>query len=197
VRSGLRKAQARRRRSSPTRSSTPFWPSNRRGHAQIGFSCRMKPCGPRRAASSRLRAQLPFQAVKGAGFAYGGPTSIVTSRCCVSSMLRGSPAYAVAVDPHCDVFAGFGFAPATSSCLSGWPQMSKKLPSVNVLKVRRLDVHDAVGRVRVQPVEALTDQRPADVVGDRDRFAVIEDRDVLVDVQHRAFHLLAVNAVDG
>ena len=36
--------------------------------------------------------QLPFQAVNGAGFAYGGPTSIVTSRCCVSSIARGLPA---------------------------------------------------------------------------------------------------------
>ena len=40
-------------------------------------------------------------------------------------------------------------------------------------------------------------QRTADILGDADRFPVIEDREVLMDVKHVAFHLIAADAGDG
>ena len=75
--------------------------------------------------------------------------------------------------------------------------MSKKLPSVNVREVRRFDVHDAVGRVRVGSSRG-TDRLSGrtDVVGDRDRLAVIAHVEVLVDVQHRALSSARSNPVN-
>src|SRR5579862_9429737 len=60
--------------------------------------------------------------------------------------------------------------------------------------LRRLDVDDAVGRVRVQPVDApLRDGLP-DVRRDEHRPAVVEDQQVLVDVNPLALLRVAGNA---
>ena len=62
--------------------------------------------------------------------------------------------------------------------------------------LRRFNVDDAVRRVRVQPIEALTRRHLSDVRRDSHILAAIDDHEVLVDVHARALHRIARNAID-
>jgi branched-chain amino acid transport system ATP-binding protein len=62
---------------------------------------------------------------------------------------------------------------------------------------RRLDVNQPVGRMRVQPVEAPSGQRPPDVARNRDGLAAVEQRQVLMDVERDPLGSVAVDAVHG
>jgi hypothetical protein len=63
--------------------------------------------------------------------------------------------------------------------------------------LRRLYVNDSIGRVGVNPVQAMACGLLTDVGGNRDWFAVIEEDQMLVDVNPLAFHRVAGDAGDG
>src|SRR5579875_1065879 len=73
----------------------------------------------------------------------------------------------------------------------------EELPERERAHDRRLDVDDAVGGVRVQPIQAAGDGHDADLRGHLHAAPAVEDLQMRVDVLDDAFLALAVNAVDG
>ncbi len=130
------------------------------------------------AARVVLLGYCPFHAVNGAGLGAGAPTSIVISVCCASGIVRGSPAnrlpftQTVILSPRCTS----SFASDARVRDERLAPHRKKLPERKRAHDRRLDVNDSVGRMRVQPIEALPENRPADRIRNRECAAVIVDR---------------------
>lgn len=58
-------------------------------------------------------------------------------------------------------------------------------------------MNDSIGRVGVNPVETIACGHLADVGGNRDGFAVVEENQMLVDVNPLAFHRVARDTGDG